>query len=859
MDAMTLKAVLTLDSSAYDKGLSAAKGAASTLGSAFSTGLKVAGAAVAAATTAVAGFAKSSVDAGMSFDQSMSQVAATMGDKADKMVEYNGKTISSMEALRDFAQEMGRTTAFSATESADALNYMALAGYDAETSMNMLPSVLNLAAAGSMDLARASDMVTDTQTAFGISLERTSQMVDEMAKAASTGNTSVEQLGDAFLTVGGLAQELNGGVVKLADGTTQSVDGVQELEIALTAMANAGIKGSEAGTHMRNMLLKLSSPTDAGVKQLAALGVSVFDAGGKMRSLKDIMGDLNGAMNNLTQEDKLKAISDLFNTRDTASAEALLKAVGQDWDYIGGEILNAQGAAEKMAKTQLDNLAGDITLFKSALEGAKIAVSDELTPSLREFVQFGTDGLSRITGAFKEGGLTGAMEEFGTILSEGLNMIISKTPEFINAGLELLGALGKGFTDNIDVIMDAVIKVIGQLGDAFVKNFPKLVDVGLQIIETLMQSFDDNFDAIMEGGASLIEGIVEAIGKHVDGLEDSAMSIIEKLTQFLIQNIPDISEFITKMLLTFVEWVTQNAGSIIETAVTIISTLAEGLVSALPDLIPATVEMILSIVEGLLDNLDQLIDTALEIIMALAEGLIDALPKLIEKAPVIIEKLVMAIVNNLPKIIEVAVKIIITLAETLIQNLPKIISAANDIIVALVKGIGQYLSKAAEAARNIMDTIKNAIKNFDVVQWGKDMIDSFIDGIKKRIGAVKDAVGDVASAVKEVLGFSEPEEGPLSNFHTFAPDMMDLFIKGVKDNTKKLQDQIKTSFDFGGLIMDTENVEMGSGRMGGSSTTDNRSFTINVYGTEGQDINALAEAVNEKLAHLLDMEEAVYA
>ena len=319
---------------------------------------------------------------------------------------------------------------------------MALAGYDVQTSMEMLPNVLNLAAAGNMELATASDMVTDTQTAFGISLERTNQMVDEMAKAASTGNTSVEQLGEAFLTVGGLAQELNGGMVTLADGTTQSVDGVQELEIALTAMANAGVKGSEAGTHMRNMLLKLASPTSDGTKALEAMGVAVFDAEGNMRSLSDVFGDLSDELNNMTQEEKIQTISDLFNTRDLASAEALLNAVGEDWDEIGESILNAEGAAQQMADTQLDNLAGDITLFKSALEGAQIAISDELTPSLREFVQFGTDGLSRMTSAFKDGGISGAMEEFGNILSEGLGMISSKLPDAVDAGLQLLEAIG---------------------------------------------------------------------------------------------------------------------------------------------------------------------------------------------------------------------------------------------------------------------------------------------------------------------------------------------------------------------------------------------------------------------------------
>ena len=338
---------------------------------------------VAAATAAV----KTTAD----FDSAMAEVAATMGKSMSELESETGSvTLAWGEfngTLREFAIEMGEKTAFSATEAAQALNYMALAGYDVQTSMEMLPNVLNLAAAGNIDLATASDMVTDVQTAFRISGDRTTQMVDEMAKAASTGNTSVKQLGEAFLSVGGLAAELNGGMVKLDDGTMKVVDGVQELEIALVAMANAGVKGSEAGNHMRNMLLKLSSPTADGTKQLEALGVKVFDTTGKMRSLRDIFGDLNSKLNNLTQEQKIQAIADLFNTRDLASAEALLNSIGSDWDEIGAAILKADGAAQKMADTKLDNLNGQITLLKSALTTLAISIGDIIMPYLRKLVE----------------------------------------------------------------------------------------------------------------------------------------------------------------------------------------------------------------------------------------------------------------------------------------------------------------------------------------------------------------------------------------------------------------------------------------------------------------------------------------
>lgn len=509
-----LFAKLGLDSSEYEKGLQNAKSNADSIGGKIAGGLKTVAKASAvafgAATTAAGAFAASSVKTGQAFDKSMSQVAATMGLTMEEMANQTGKVDLAWGTfsgnLREYAQEMGKNTAFSATEAADALNYMALAGYDVQTSMEMLPNVLNLAAAGNMDLARASDMVTDTQTAFGISLERTSQMVDEMAKAASTGNTSVEQLGDAFLVVGGLAQELNGGFINMEDGSQVAYDNVQELEIALTAMANAGIKGSEAGTHMRNMLLKLASPTEDGYKAFTALGVSVFDSEGKMRSLAGIMEDLDSAMANLTQEEKLQAISDIFNTRDTAAAEALLNAVGDDWAGIAESILDADGAAQQMADTQLDNLAGDVTLFKSALEGAQIAVSDKLTPSLRDFVKFGTDGLSTLTSAFTEGGIDKAMDKFGGILSDGITMIIEKTPMMVSAGIKLLSAFIKGFTKNKKKVFDAAREIIKAITDTISKEFPSFKS----IMGNIQKVFDGVFGWI-EKNSTLIQSAIKGI------------------------------------------------------------------------------------------------------------------------------------------------------------------------------------------------------------------------------------------------------------------------------------------------------------------------------------------------------------
>lgn len=548
LNVFELVASLRIDDKQYVAGLAAAKSKTAAFGGMLKSGLRTAARmgvmALTAASGAAVAFGKSAVEAGKTFDSSMSQVAATMGKTMNEMMNEVGTVDLAWGTfsgnLREYALEMGKNTAFSASQAADALNYMALAGYDTQTSMEMLPNVLNLAAAGGFELARASDMITDTQTAFGISLERTNLLVDEMAKAAATGNTSVEQLGDAFLTVGGLAQELNGGFITLADGTQKEVDGVQELEIALTAMANAGVKGSAAGTHMRNMIMKLSGPTAEGTKQLEAMGVSVFDTAGNMRSLADIFGDLSGAMSTMTQEQKITAISDLFNARDLSSAEALLGAINEDWDKIGQSIAKADGAAAQMAATQLDNLQGDITLFGSALEAAKIRVSDQLTPALREFVQLGTQGLSDITTAFQERGLSGAMEAFGTVLSQGLSMVIQKLPDFVSAGLSLLGALGSGLTDNLPMIIGVAGTVIMQLVYALVQNLPSVVKAGLEVIVGLAEGLADNVDELVPAVVEAVLTIVEVLTEPetMIKLSNASYKIVWGIVKGLIKALP---------------------------------------------------------------------------------------------------------------------------------------------------------------------------------------------------------------------------------------------------------------------------------------------------------------------------------
>ena len=685
---------------------------------------KVTGVAIGAATAAMGALAKSSVDVSKGFDSSMSQVAATMGYSVEELNTAGSEASNTFEQLSNFAQQMGSTTAFSAKQAADALNYMALAGYDADTSMNMLPNVLNLAAAGGIELARASDMVTDAQSALGLSLDQTTELVDKMAKASSKSNTSVEQLGEAILVVGGTAKNLKG-------GTT-------ELSTALGILADNGIKGAQGGTALRNIITSLSAPTNEAAGVMNDLNLKMFDAEGNIRSLNDVFGDLSASLSTMSQEGRMNVISSLFNARDMKSAEALLAAVGdkvaavnsalmnsgiawdkyadgaeaagqtveqwvstwaQDaqyymnelgmsaeeaakalsedyvisledsdamlkvisdtlenqsnrWDELSGYIDDATGAAQAMADVQLDNLEGDITLFKSALEGAQIAIGQGLTPALREFVQFGSKGLSDMTQAFKEGGLSGAMESFGTILADGLTMIVEKVPEFVSAGGKLLSALATGI----------------------VNSFPTLVNSALQLVSYFVQT----------------------IGSNLPAVASSAISIIQ--------------------------------------------TLADGLVASLPEMVPSVVDIILGIVDTLTDpnNLSAMIDASIAVILAFANGLITALPRLIEKAPEIVSNLVTAISDNADKLLDAAWTLITSLAGALVDNLPLLAEKGVEMVFSIGDGIKSVISSAWD--------------------WGVELIQNFIDGI---LNKARDLVNAVAGVIGSAFGVTMEDRGAI--------------------------------------------------------------------------------------------------
>jgi TP901 family phage tail tape measure protein len=306
-------------------------------------------------TAPILGLAAASVKAGMDFEASMSNVQAISGASGDDI-----------EALKNKALEMGKATSKSAKESADALGFMALAGWDAKTSIEALEPVLRLSEAGNMDLALTSDLVTDSMSALSLKTKELPGYLDKMAKTSATSNTSVKQLGEAMVVAGGTFKNLN---------TPMS-----EANAILGILANRGKKGSEAGNSLNSIMINLTTGAGKAGGALKELNIEAFDGEGKFKGMGDVLKEVREKTKDMTEENRNMYLSMIGGKTQLTTLQALLSGVGEEFDTLQGGIKDSDGALDEMAKTMQDNLKGNMTKLKSALEGIAISLSDTLIP-----------------------------------------------------------------------------------------------------------------------------------------------------------------------------------------------------------------------------------------------------------------------------------------------------------------------------------------------------------------------------------------------------------------------------------------------------------------------------------------------
>lgn len=382
-----------------------------------------------------------------------------------------------------------------------------------------------------------------------------------------------------------------------------------------------------------------------------------------------------------------------------------------------------------------------------------------------------------------------------------------------------LGGLIGNLTESVKTAAANLVPVITQALGSIGLMVQELAPVISEQLPALAQEL---LPALLSAGSALLTGVLDGIMQALPALIGPAVELVLQLGDFIIQNLP----------------------LLIEAASQIILQLATGIGQNLPALLPAIVDVVLQIVDTLIDNVGLLVDAAVEIITALAGGLIDALPRLLERAPEIIMKLVTA----------------------LIQNVPLLLNAGAQAIGSLVGGILQNLPQIASSAGQIISTLWNALAGLpgQALQWGADMLQSFINGIASRVQNLWNSIRNIAQGVRDFLGFSEPKEGPLSDFHTYAPDMMALYAQGITQNRKKLTDALESV--AGDMAIPFQDVPAPASPATGTATggaasrgTSIGTVTFNIQAREDQDLDRLADEIMLRLYELVEGKRRQFA
>lgn len=742
-------------------------------------------------TAAVTGLGTAAVTTAANFESSMSQVQATMGVTKDAMSTVDGQSVNTMDTLSELAKKMGSETAFSAKECADALNYLALAGYDTQQMCDTLPTVLNLAAAGDIDLASASDMVTDAMSALGMGVDESTKMVDQMAKTASSTNTSVAQLGEGILTIGATAKSIKGGTA--------------ELNTALGILANNGIKGAEGGTHLRNVILSLQNPTDKAAAQMDALGVSVYDSNGNMRSLNDILGDLNKSMDGMTSADKANIIATIFNKTDLASVNALLANTGDTWDNLQNSITNSAGAAQQMADTQLDNLQGQITILKSALEGLAISFGELLMPAIKQivdWVQKFVDWLNSmgegtkkvvVTVALLAAAIGPVLIVIGKVIS-AVGTIMTVVPKIASA----ISAVKTAFAAlNVTMLANPIVLIIAAI-TALVAAFIYLWNTN----EGFRQFWIDLWEGIKQAVITAWNAITSFLSTAWESILSLAQTVWGAVSGFfstLWEGIKGVFtsawEAISGVMTTIWNTITSIWQSIYDT----ISPLLE----AFRYLFDTIFEAIRILIERALTAISQKISEIWNGIVTFLTPILETIKNLFQTAWTAIQTVITTVLTAIKNVVVTIWNAIKTAVTTVLNAIKSAVSSVWNSIKSVVATV---MNAIKSTVTNIWNNVKTAIGNtigqiYDVIysgfekavdyvkglasqafNWGKDLVMGIVNGIKSCISAVSDAVTGVADKIRSVLHFSVPDEGPLTDYESWMPDFMAGLANGIEQS-----------------------------------------------------------------------------
>ena len=734
-------------------------------------------------TAAVGGLGVAAVKVASDFDSAMSQVAAV-----------SGATGKDLEALRDKAREMGSKTKFSASEAAEAMNYMAMAGWKTGDMLSGIDGIMNLAAASGEDLATTSDIVTDALTALGLSAEDSGHFADILAAASSNANTNVSMMGETFKYCAPVA----GALGFSAEDTAE----------AIGLMANAGIKSSQAGTAMRSMMTNLTGEVKFTGAAFGELTVQTTNTDGSMRSLGDILADCRAAFAQMSESEKAANAEALVGKNAMSGFLAVMNAAPGDIEKLNSAINNCDGTAEKMAATMQDNLAGQLTILKSQLEELAISIGEILMPYIRQIVgwiQGLVDWLNSLDEGTKKIIVTVALvaAALGPVL-----IVIGKVVGAVGTIMTVVPQIASAISGVIAFVSGTVIPAISAVVAA-IGWVPLAIAAVVAILVVLYNKcewFRDAVNAIWtqikEFFVSAWEAICSFFTETIPNAWNSLVSFFQGIPAWwsgLWQSVGDFfSNIWTNMMnnpvltgiVDMIRSLWENLSTTLQGIWNGIKTAASGAWELIKNVVLGPVLLLIDLVTG---NFTKLKEDAAniwnniknaasniwngikQVVSSLAQGLANHVSILFNGLKNTIANIWTAIKNTASSAWNGLKNLVSSIASNLKQ-------AAVNAFKGMVSGIRSALSSLGSVVQSGFQSAISFITSLPgkALEWGKDFINGIADGIRSAIGNVVNAVSDVADKIRSFLHFSVPDEGPLTDYESWMPDFMSGLAEGIE-------------------------------------------------------------------------------
>ncbi len=714
-------------------------------------------------TAAVGGLATVAVKVASDFDSAMSQVAAV-----------SGATGNELEVLRDKAREMGAKTKFSASEAAEAMNYMAMAGWKSKDMISGIDGIMNLAAASGEDLATTSDIVTDALTALGLSAADSGHFADILAAASSNANTNVSMMGETFKYCAPVA----GALGFTAEDTAE----------AIGLMANAGIKSSQAGTAMRTMLTSLTGEVTFVGDAFGELTIQTTNTDGSMRSLGEILADCRVAFSQMSESEQAANAEALVGKNAMSGFLAVMNAAPADIEKLNGAITNCDGTAEKMAATMQDNLAGQLTILKSQLEELAISIGEILMPSIRMIVgwiQSFVDWLNGLDEGTKKIIVTIAL--LAAVIAPVL-IVVGKVIGAVGTIMTVIPQIAGAISGVVGFVSGTVIPAITAVVAA-IGWVPIAIAAVIAIIVLLWNKcewFREAVTAVWEAIKSATVAAWNAIGTFLTGLwngiVETGRAVFQGLSSFLTACWQGIQNMFTTVL-TAISLFFSTIWNIIRTTVVTVCTAIQTFLTTAWTAVKTVITTILTAIQAVFT-------TVWNAIRAVVTAVVSAIQAFITSAWNAIKAVVSMVMNAVKSVVSGAWNSVKSVTSSVLNAIRSAVSSVfNGIVSGIRTAMGNVYSAVSSGFNQAVSFITGLASN--AFRWGADLINGIVNGIRSTIGNVINAVSDVANAIRSHLHFSVPDEGPLTDYESWMPD----FMKGLAQGIEKSKGMVKKAVD----------------------------------------------------------------